>query len=442
MLEKAICSRCFQLEHYKKIQRIKENTIIPEEFRNLLKKRFSKNKVNLQQICIIKIVDIFDFHGSFISNLNEIMNGNNNKNNKYDQKIEKETSIILALNKIDLLTSNIRKPVNHDIIIDWAWNECLRFNFKPYAIITICSKTGYNVELLLETAIKSTPIRTSIKRHPDLKTEERYRDIYVIGATNVGKSTLLNYLLKKNLIYSTQTKQTTKKLLTTSQIPATTMSIIPFIVKGHLNTRLLDTPGIINDNNLCLKLTDDEYKMLLPKKSIKPMTFKIKQGQSIILGSLARLDCDFIKYVADIDNDNNDNNDNNNNNKDLYFYLTVFVGLECSVHVTRIEKAEEIINLHGGSMLKPVIGIQRILEDPTLKMEKKQTWNLNGIGLQCAVCDVVFPGIGWISLTGIENIQFTAFGIKDLKIGVRKPLLARDMYRNVKKYQGIPHKKW
>ena len=221
-------------------------------------------------------------------------------------------------------------------------------------------------------------------------------------------------------------------MLTTSSIPATTMGIIPFMVKDQLNTRLLDTPGVIAENHLCLRLTDDEYTMLIPKKAVKPVTYQIRKGQSIILGSLGRLDCDEVEMVDD--GEGEDGNE--------WFYFTVFVAQMCSVHLWTCEKAAEIVEMHSGGMLRPVSGVDRVLEDPSLRMEQKQSWEMNGIGLQCAVCDVVFPGIGWIALTGTNRVRFTAHGVKDLKVGVRKPLLARDMYRNVKKFQGVPFKKW
>lgn len=208
------------------------------------------------------------------------------------------------------------------------------------------------------------------------------------------------------------------------------MGIIPFMVKDQLNTRLLDTPGVIAESHLCLRLTDEEYTMLIPKKDVKPVTYQIRAGQSIILGSLGRLDCDQIEMIEDGDHGNE------------WFYFTVFVAQMCSVHVTKIEKAAEIVELHSGGMLRPVNGVDRVLEDPSLRMEEKQTWTMNGIGLQCAVCDVVFPGIGWIALTGTNRVKFTAHGVRDMKVGVRKPLLARDMYKNVKKFQGVPFKKW
>merc|ERR1712129_97138 len=186
--------------------------------------------------------------------------------------------------------------------------------------------------------------------HKDLSTAQRFRDIYILGATNVGKSTVLNQLIKNKLIYSTASN---KKKLTTSLIPATTMNIIPFQVTNQLNTRLLDSPGLITEHNLCLKLTDDEYKMLIPKKTIKPSSYKIKRGQCVILGSLARLDCDDI-----FDEEENDQNEED------FFYLTVFAAPTCSVHVTRIDKADEIIAQHSGNLLRPINKIERMLDDP------------------------------------------------------------------------------
>mmetsp|Transcript_80823 Transcript_80823/g.99011 ORF Transcript_80823/g.99011 Transcript_80823/m.99011 type:complete len:212 (-) Transcript_80823:69-704(-) len=200
----------------------------------------------------------------------------------------------------------------------------------------------------------------------------------------------------------------------TSKIPGTTLDIIPYLVHGYKNTRILDTPGVIDMDNIHLKLNIDELKDLIPKKKVIPITYQLDPGKCIILGTLARLD--FIKG-------------------DHQFYFTSFAANTCSIHVTSIDKAEHVISKNGGILLRPLNDIDR-LNDENMQMEFKKTYNLVGIGWQHAVCDVVFPGIGWISIVGYGEFDINVYGIKGMKVGVRKPLLPREHWSTLKKYHG------
>ena len=79
--------------------------------------------------------------------------------------------------------------------------------FRVAAIHIVSSKKGYYIDDLLNTI--------------DFLRKER--DVYFVGCANVGKSSLINALLRRNLNY-------TNDVIATSLIPGTTLNeiTIPF----------------------------------------------------------------------------------------------------------------------------------------------------------------------------------------------------------------------
>lgn len=72
-------------------------------------------------------------------------------------------------------------------------------------------------------------------------------------------------------------------------------------------------------------------------------------------------------------------------------------------------------------------------------MEKLYT-NVEGIGWLCAVVDVVFPGVGWVAVSGCEEVKLRVFAPEWMYVGLRRPLLTNEQYRNRRRYVGIPHR--
>ncbi len=125
---------------------------------------------------------------------------------------------------------------------------------------------------------------TSAKRGKDLEDLleliDKYRegrDVYVVGVTNVGKSTLINRIIN----------QTTgvKDLITTSRFPGTTLDRIeiPF-GDGHF---LIDTPGIIHKHQMAHYLSPKALRLAAPQKEIKPKVYQLNEGQTLFFGALA-----------------------------------------------------------------------------------------------------------------------------------------------------------
>jgi len=166
------CLRCHQLAHGG-VAKGAVAAIRAEDFMKLLQSRFLV--AGGHSCIIIKLVDIFDFHGSFIQNFHNLAGGRN--------------PIFVVANKFDLLPSE----VGVERVKAWLARECERYSLHYYGIHVVSSETGFGIEDLMRRVLKTA-------RGENSKNAPRNRNVYVVGATNVGKSTFINALIRKGLI--------------------------------------------------------------------------------------------------------------------------------------------------------------------------------------------------------------------------------------------------
>ena len=111
-------------------------------------------------------------------------------------------------------------------------------------------------------------------------------DLWVVGAQNAGKSSLINALKQR-----AGTLDATGSL-TTAALPGTTLDMIP--VEGIpllAKSRCYDTPGIPHSYQLTSRLAGNDVKVLLARqKALKPRTYRIGVGNTLFIGGLCRID--------------------------------------------------------------------------------------------------------------------------------------------------------
>lgn len=223
-----ICLRCFKIKNYS------SNVVINKDI-SFYKKIFDniKAKNNL----ILFLVDILEIDDT-LKQINEF------KGKK-----------ILVITKKDILPKSIKESK----IIGY-----IRKNYQiKDDIVFISSNKNYNLDRLYELINKYN----------------NKNDVYLVGKTNAGKSSLINKLIKS---YGNK-----ESFITTSNFPATTLDLIN--IKLNDNITLIDTPGLIN-NEFLSSLNNEEIKKITIKKEIKPRTFQIKENESILIDNYARLD--------------------------------------------------------------------------------------------------------------------------------------------------------
>ena len=218
-----LCERCFKLKHYGNYKSV---PLTNEDYKKILKK-IPKTSFTLY------ITDILTLECPEINNFQ---------------------NIILVITKKDILP----KSVKAEKIINYMKKEYP--NIKDIHVIS--SKTDEGIDNLYQKI-------------------KKYKKIYLVGATNSGKSTLINRLIKNN------SNVQNEKEVTTSMYPSTTLNEI----KIRLNDlTLIDTPGLINKNNITNYINSSDLKKITPKKEIKPKSCQIKEKGSILIDNYARID--------------------------------------------------------------------------------------------------------------------------------------------------------
>lgn len=315
--EDMICQRCFRIRHYSAIY---PYMVSNNDYLNVIE------KIKEEDALIVKIVDIFDFSGSFIPAI---------------KRLTGNEDVILVGNKMDLLPKNV-KPRR---ILNWLKLMLKEQGFTVLDSILISAKYGENLDELMEL----------INRY------KGKRNVYIVGCTNVGKSKLVNQILKRYLGQPAD-------VLTVSISPHTTIGLIGFpLLDGSV---IYDTPGVINKHQYMHYLTRTSYKLTSPKKEIKPLIFQLFEGQTLFFGGLARLDIisgetgDKISVIT-------------------YFANTL------NIHRTKTINADELYKNKLYTLLSP----------PFNKEEDVPKWVYHEFRIRDnQKYDIVFSGLGFVTL--------------------------------------------
>ena len=127
----------------------------------------------------------------------------------------------------------------------------------------------YNIEDDIALLSSRSNVNTSVIYK--ILEDNNYKESYIVGYTNSGKSTLLNKLKAKNGKGSD---------ITVSLIPNTTANFIEIDLE---DIKLFDSPGFVLNKTL---YNDDEYdliKRINPASSLKPITMQTKDNMVLNL---------------------------------------------------------------------------------------------------------------------------------------------------------------
>ena len=223
-LDKNICERCFKLKYYGEY---KEVSLTNKEYQSILSS-IPKDSLVVYLTSLLSL------------NLNII--------NDFD-------NVIIVLTKKDLLP----KSVKDYKLIDYVSKRVDKY----LDIEVISSIKNYNLDNLIN----------KINKYSNNK------EVYFVGNTNSGKSTLINKLIKN---YSEKDIE-----ITTSIYPSTTLNKIEIDLNG---IKIIDTPGLISEGSIINYLDLKEIKKITPKKEIKPRSYQLKGKGSLIIDNKVRID--------------------------------------------------------------------------------------------------------------------------------------------------------
>ena len=237
--EVVLCQRCFKLQHYGEDIAPREPRV-NEEFLKIV------NQAKAENALIIYVLDLFSFDSSFSKDVNDVI---------------KDLDIIGVANKRDLFPKSVKDEKLREYVNTRAKNAGLNFD----ALVIASPIKKYNIDEVKEA----------------LERMRKGRNVYVIGATSSGKSSLVNAYMK-------QFMNTTQTMITTSPFPGTTLRVIEIPLDE--TSRMYDTPGYVIDTSLISQVEREVVRQILPRVEVKPRTFQLMPKQSVIIGGLARFD--------------------------------------------------------------------------------------------------------------------------------------------------------
>jgi len=309
------CRRCFRLKNYNEII---DTELTGDDFLKILQGIADQNAL------VVNIIDVFDVAGTIVKGLIRHIGGND---------------LIVAANKIDLLP----RSVNRGKIKHWLNKEIRDMGVKPIDIEIISAERGHGINALMEMVSKY----------------RRGRDVYVVGCTNVGKSTFINRLIRE---YAGESGT----LITTSHFPGTTLDIIA--IPLDRKSSIIDTPGVVNEEQLVHYIDKKDFKVITPKKEIKPQVYQLNPSQTLYVGGLVRLD--FVEgartgFVTHFSND-------------------------LKIHRTKLERADNLWEAHAGGLLTPVVR-----DEGQLRVIKRHVFYVKNEKV-----DIVISGLGFVTVPG------------------------------------------
>ncbi|XP_077877451.1 nitric oxide-associated protein 1 isoform X3 [Ictidomys tridecemlineatus] len=429
-----VCQRCWLLVHHRRALRVQ---VSREQYLELVSAALRRPGPAL----VLYMVDLLDLPDALLSDLPKLVGAK---------------QLIVLGNKVDLLPQD--SPGYRQRLRNRLWDDCIRAgllpapghrgpqqssedkpgdakeNSNPSAwsrtvvrdVRLISAKTGYGIEELISA----------------LQRSWRYRgDVYLVGATNSGKSTLFNTLLEsdyctakgteaidratispwpgrvgRTFLYSKEQKKEDTFEFDVDSL-AFDMGNEPVMVVEKSTKRIeltpqdvkdahwfYDTPGITKENCILNLLTEKEVNIVLPTHSIIPRTFVLKPGMVLFLGAIGRID--FLQ-----------------GNQSAWF--TVVASNFLPVHITSLDRADALYQKHAGHTLLqvPMGGEERMAEFPPLVAEDITLEE--GLGGSEAVADIKFSSAGWVAVTPHfkDRLHLRGYTPQGTVLTVRPPLL-------------------
>ena len=248
-----ICERCKRLTNGEILPAVQEGRLqknagagitTPQELREILM------PIRERKVLIALLVDLTDVSGTMLPRVRDLVAGN---------------PIILIGTKADLLP----RGTQAEKVNGWLYDAAAK-------------RIGGIIESYVVSARNGDGMRDAAK---SLLTTRDGRDLFLVGAANVGKSRFLSALLE----YCPLPAAGMRKPIS-SATPGTTLDLVKLDVFSG-GSSLYDTPGIHVPHRLAAQLLPDELTTIMPRRRMRPYTPPQSVcGTSLFWGGLMRID--------------------------------------------------------------------------------------------------------------------------------------------------------
>jgi nitric-oxide synthase len=278
--------------------------------------------------------------GSFIPRVRDLIGGN---------------PIVLVGTKCDLLP----KGTQQDAVRSWLI-ERLTPRLNVVDVQLTSARSGQGVEQCSRAIMR----------------ERKGRDIFVLGAANVGKSLFVGSFLEHAL------GARGKRLPISSSTPGTTLKLIGIDCFDG-GSMLFDTPGLHIAHRLSASLLPDELHAILPRGRISPYTpaETAVAGSTFFWGGLVRIDVIEAPISARLS------------------FVTAFE-LRVTQHPT--PEAASFYEVEAGRTLTPPLSPQSAADLGALEMRKRVELDLDEME---QAADISISGLGWVSVGALASLR-------------------------------------
>ncbi|WFQ90121.1 ribosome biogenesis GTPase YqeH [Mycoplasma feriruminatoris] len=342
--EHAYCLRCFKIKNYNQLV---DSEINDEQFINKISTLVKENKDN--HLVFYYVLDIFDLFGSRILEIENLI---------------KDFQVILVVNKIDLLPKSIKLEKIRNYINNVFKTSSLN---DPEIFLTSANKLNL-VEPLLNKVIKNN----------------KYQQ-YFIGASNVGKSSLINKMLEINKLIPS---------IVVSKYFNTTLDFIE--IQLDKNTTIFDSAGVSRKNSIANLMNKRFQNYCYFKKEIHQFTYQLANNNSIFFSGVCWFD--YLSF----------------SNKKTNFHI--YTNKEINLHRTNTKNVTRYWNNNRKSLI-PYINNSENVQVYEFKFTNEHLNNWY---------DISISGLGWINFK-VESEMIIRINIpsdtKTVLVSLNEPLI-------------------
>lgn len=370
-----LCARCYSLRHYGRVKSaIAETTLPGFDFTKAVGRKLSLQK--FRRSIVLMVVDLADFDGSLPRAAISSLLPSHAQTSDASKSTPPTFRLIVAANKFDLLP----KAATRNRLEVWVRRRMAQGGLpRPHAVHIVSSTDGSGIPALLADLQSSVGTRG---------------DVWVIGAQNAGKSSLINAMRNAVGLPSGRT-------VTVAPVPGTTLGVVPVPSLLPRGCKMLDTPGVIHQHQMSTAyLTPEETKLTLPRRTLRPRTYRVGPDHTVCLGGVARLDLVSCPGAT--------------------LYLTVWASDQVTCHVGKTQGAAQRQATHSGTLLVPPLPGRGQADSGTKDDDKEDKEDKEGkesivfenlVGTDVIVSgnswkessvDVVIAGLGWVAV-GIDG---------------------------------------